>query len=37
VISVKDMLKAGIPITMLALALIIFGSKFIMGFAFGVK
>jgi solute carrier family 13 (sodium-dependent dicarboxylate transporter), member 2/3/5 len=37
VISVRDMLKAGIPITMVAITLIIFGSRFMMGMAFGFK
>ena len=37
VVSVKDMLKAGIPITLVAITLIIFGSRFIMGIVFGLK
>ncbi len=36
-ISVKDMLRAGIPITLVAIALIIFGAPFVMRMAFGLK
>lgn len=37
VVSVKDMLKAGIPITLVAITLIILGSKLIIGVVFSLK